>query len=123
MKDNSENRIEKHEFSNYSTFTSIDLSEYFTLILETSNDLLSILNENFEFEFINKYAFKNVLGYSEAEIIGSPFLSLIHPNDVKNDMNITKMDIVNKNQSQEMRLKHKEGHYLWFEIKGKILFS
>ena len=119
MKDNSENRIEKQEFSNYSTFTSIDLSEYFTLILETSNDLLSILNENFEFEFINKYAFKNVLGYSEAEIIGSPFLSLIHPNDVKNDMNITKMDIVKKNQSQEMRLKHKEGHYLWFEISGK----
>jgi len=119
LKDNSENRFEKQEFSNYSTFTSIDLSEYFTLILETSNDLLSILNENFEFEFINKYAFKNVLGYSEAEIIGSPFLSLIHPNDVKNDMNITKMDIVNKNQSQEMRLKHKEGHYLWFEISGK----
>jgi len=120
LKDNNEDRIKVQEFFNYSKSTSINLSEYFSLILETSNNLFSVLNGNFEFEFINKYAFKNVLGYSEAEIIGSPLLSIIHPNDVKNDINVTKMDILKSNQSQEMRLKHKEGHYLWFEIKGKI---
>ncbi len=120
MKDNIENRIEEQKFFNFNISTSTNLSEYFTLILKNSNDLFSILNENYEFEFINKYAFKNTLGYSEAEIIGSPLLSLIHPNDIKNDINITKMDILNSSQSQEMRLKHKEGHYLWFEIKSKI---
>ena len=48
-----------------------DTFDKYQLIIENTNDLITILNHNFEHEFINKNAYFNTLGYTEEEIIVS----------------------------------------------------
>ncbi len=97
----------------------VNLYEKYKFIFENTNDLISILNEDYEFEFINEYAFEKNLRYSKDDIIGNPLLSLVHPDDVNNDVNITKCEIISNTNPLQVRLKHKDGGYPWFEIRGK----
>ncbi len=88
------------------------------LISENANDLISIFNEDFEVEFINKKPLLNILGYRSDELIGKNGLELIHPDDRKR-MN---KDFFKSNKksdnSIEARVKHKLGHYIIIETNG-----
>ncbi len=97
----------------------VQLFERYKFIFDNISDLISILNEDYEFEFINENAFESILGYTNVNLIGNPMLSIFHPDDVKNYINLTKKEILNNLKPLQVRLKHKEGHYLWFEIRGK----
>ena len=96
-----------------------NLFENYKFVFENIKDLISILNNEYEIEFINENAFESILGYTKGDLIGNPFLSLLHPDDVKNDINLTKKEIINNKIPIQIRLKHKDGHYLWFEIRGR----
>jgi len=43
--------------------------ENYRLISENANDLIAIINEKLEYEYINEEAYKNTLGYSKEDLI------------------------------------------------------
>lgn len=59
-----------------------DIARFFDL----SQDLLCIANTNGYFEKINS-AFTRILGYSQDDILSTPFVDFIHPDDVISTMN------------------------------------
>jgi len=89
-------------------------------IFDNANDLIAILNDKFEHEFINQHAYLKVLGYSEDEIIGKRPKDLIHPDDIKRAANAIKRGLLKGETKDEFRIKHKDGHFVWLETIGKF---
>ncbi|MBW4600231.1 MAG: PAS domain S-box protein [Calothrix sp. FI2-JRJ7] len=78
-----------------------------------SIDLLCIAGFDGYFKRINP-AFVNTLGYSEVEILSTPYLDLIHPNDVS--ATISEMARINSGATTlkfENRFRCKDGRYRW----------
>ena len=103
------------------TKDSIDLEEIFKLILDNTNDLIAILNSKFEHLFINENAYKNVLGYSKEDIIGKRPKDFRHPDDIKRAAQAIRKGLINGEITEEFRIRHKDGHYIWVETKGKYI--
>lgn len=64
-----------------------------------------------------------VLGYPEEELLGRPLLELVHPDDldrVLQELRHTIEKSINK-VTLTFRLRHREGHYLWFESTANII--
>jgi len=89
-------------------------------IFDNANDLIAILNDKFEHEFINQHAYLKVLGYSEDEIIGKRPRDLTHPDDIKRAANAIKRGLLKGETKDEFRIKHKDGHFVWLETIGKF---
>jgi len=90
------------------------------LILENTNELIAILNDQFEHEYINKSAYYNILGYTENEVLGKKPKDFAHPDDMDRVINAIKNGLINGESTYEFRIKHKEGHYIWMETKGRF---
>jgi len=103
------------------TKDSIDLEAIFKLILDNTNDLIAILNSKFEHLFINENAYKNVLGYSKEDIIGKRPKDFRHPDDIKRAAQAIRKGLINGEITEEFRIRHKDGHYIWVETKGKYI--
>lgn len=90
------------------------------LILENTNELIAILNDKFEHEYINKNAYYNVLGYTENEILGKKPRDFAHPDDMAKIIQAIKHGLINGESTYEFRIRHKNGYYIWVETKGKF---
>jgi len=95
--------------------------EKYKLILDNSNDLIAILNQDFEHEYINESAYLNILGYSKEDIIGKRVRDFTHPDDIVRSSKILKRNLIKGEILDEYRIKHKNGHYIWVETKGNFL--
>ncbi|TFG02415.1 MAG: PAS domain-containing sensor histidine kinase, partial [Promethearchaeota archaeon] len=93
------------------------------LILENTNELIAILNDQFEHEYINKSAYYNILGYTENEVLGKKPKDFAHPDDMNRVINAIKNGLINGESTYEFRIKHKEGHYIWMETKGRFFID
>ena len=92
--------------------------EKYKLILDNANDLITIINEQFIHEYLNEKTYFDLLGYSKEDIIGKTPLIPLHPDDQKKAIKILKDGFKFGEGHNEMRVRHKEGHYLWLENKG-----
>jgi PAS domain S-box-containing protein len=97
--------------------------EHYRLITENVNDLIGILNENFDYEYINEEIFLKVLGYSIKELIGRSALTFIHSDDIEIAANALRKGFKTGEGSAEVRFKHKNGNYDWLEVKGKTFID
>ncbi len=87
--------------------------EIYRMITENARDLVSYSNAEGILQYVSE-SFYSVLGYTPEEMIGQSRMLYYHPDDAKNMMNSGQAYL-----DQGMitrRLKHKQGHYLWFEI-------
>lgn len=91
----------------------------YRLISENANDILLMVNEKFETEYVNEQALKKLLGYLKEEIIGISGLRFIHPEDLKKAILSVKKGIEEGQGVTEIRYRHKEGYYVWTEATGK----
>lgn len=97
--------------------------EKYRLISENANDLITILNQKFEHEYINEETYLKILGYSNDDMLGKTRLDLIHPDDLKQGMKALRNGFKYGEGIAELRLKHKDGHYIWIETKGKTFID
>ena len=95
---------------------SAQLSNILNFIFEGANDLISLLNNKFEFLWINESTFKRMLGYKKDDLIGKNSLNLIHPDDIISLKQFKNL-IENKGKV-ELRFRRKDGTYKWFEVRG-----
>ncbi len=93
----------------------------FNLIANNTNDLIAILNKDFEHIYINENAYYSVLGYKKEEVIGKRPRDFTHPDDLKRVSKSLKKGLLKGELSEEYRTKHKKGYYIWIELKGKFL--
>lgn len=96
------------EDNEYSAKTESDLNLFLTL----SFDLFCITQENGYFQEIN-LAWENVLGWTLSELQNSPWLELVHPDDLELTLNTEKLYSQNSFVEYENRYRHKDGSYLW----------
>ena len=98
--------------------------EKYRNILETANDIILIFNRKFRIEFINETVLKNILGYDKNDLIGKLGLKLIHPDDIKRGLHVWQNAREEAGEATiELRLKKKDGDYVWFELKGKRVYD
>ncbi len=94
--------------------------ERYRFISENAMDLITIINTNMNFEYINEKVHSKIMGYKKEELIGKNAMSFIHPDDheavIKTFKEVTEMG----ESFAEVRIKHKEGYYKWMENNGSI---
>ena len=93
--------------------------EKYRLITENSYDLIRVLNDKFELEYINEFAHLKILGYKKEDIIGKFSTYLNHPEDYKRIRRFMLTIFKTGEALHEIRIKNKNGHWLWFEVKAK----
>ncbi len=89
--------------------------EDFENIFNLTNDLVSIASLT-HFIRVNP-SFTRILGYSEEELLGRPFIEFIHPDDIRPTRDIVE-DKLSKGISAinfRNRYRHKNGSYRWLE--------
>jgi len=91
----------------------------YQFILENANDLIAILNERLEYEYINETVHRKLMGYTSQDLMGKTSLNLIHPDDYEKAVKEWREGFTQGEGAAEIRLKDKAGKYHWLEIRGK----
>ncbi|NVM27436.1 MAG: PAS domain S-box protein [Candidatus Helarchaeota archaeon] len=99
-----------------------DSEERYRLITENVRDSISIIGSGFKIEYVNP-SYLKLLGYSRDELIGRRALENIHPADVDNIKNYLRELFRKAEGTVELRIKKKNGEYIWVESKGSVFFD
>lgn len=94
-----------------------------SLIVENTHDVISRVNKDGVFVYISPST-KKITGYLPEENTGRSIFELVHPEDMKRVL--TAYETASKTVSPgrvEYRYRHKDGHYIWFETTGNVLFD
>ncbi|MFX1395171.1 MAG: PAS domain S-box protein, partial [Promethearchaeota archaeon] len=100
-----------------------EYEKYSKLISENANDLISIFNKEFEYEYVNEPIHEKVLGYKKEDLIGRSMLNIIHPQDQLDTINFFKNLNFRNGASMELRIKNFKGKYIWIESKGNLVIE
>ncbi len=98
--------------------TEAELDRFFAL----SSDMFGVFGTDGTFHRVNA-AWEPTLGYSPAELIGRPFIDLVHPDDV--DRTIDEFRRATEEGTTttrfENRYRHKDGSYRWLDWTGRLV--
>jgi PAS domain S-box-containing protein len=87
--------------------------------MDNINDLLAVINEKFEVEYINKDVHYELTGYTNEDLIGKNTLEFVHLDDVERAVQAYRNRYEIGEGQVELRYKTKDGKYKWLEVKGK----
>lgn len=94
--------------------------KFFRLISENANDMISILNQRYKYEYINEKPHLDILGYDSDDLIGKSAWKLMHPDDISNFITVLKDKKRYEEIILELRVKHKNGDWIWTHSKGSM---
>jgi len=94
--------------------------EKYKRIIENISDLIIVMDLKFNLEYVNEKIVLNLLKYQKEDIIGKSSLAFIHADDLNKAVTILKEGFKGGENIVELRFKHQEGHWLWFECRGQI---
>ena len=95
----------------------------YNLIIENINDLIFIINLKFKFEYVNQKIVNAKLGYQNDDLLGFSCLDFIHPEDIEQIVNILQNGKNDNKVKTELRIRHKDGHWLWFEWRSHTILD
>jgi PAS domain S-box-containing protein len=89
-------------------------------ILDNSNDAIALVDAEGNILYSNPTV-ERITGYSDEERIGRPFTELIHPDDIPAVKKTFARTVSSSKatESMELRLRHKDGSWLWIDGTGK----
>jgi len=98
--------------------------EEMLLLFESSPDILAVVSANGHYSKVNP-AFCNLLGYTAEEIVNTPFIEFLHPDDLKATEVVYKESISGENSANNFinRYRTKAGHYVWIAWSSSNLFG
>ncbi|PGV55772.1 ATP-binding protein [Bacillus sp. AFS037270] len=89
----------------------------YRLIAENTSDLIMLMNKEHAISYLSP-SHEHVLGYPCSELEKHRCFMLLHPDDKPMFLDVIKgMFEYSESQSVEIRLKHKDGHWIEFESK------
>jgi len=97
--------------------------ERYRLIIENANDLIFILNSNYEYELINEKTHLKILGYSKEDLMGKNALEFLHPDDKARAMEKLMEGFERGEGKAEIRARRKDGTYTFLEIRGQTFID
>ncbi len=92
----------------------------YQIISENANDLILILNNKLKFEYINEPPLFKIFGYSINDVMNTNLLKVIHPDDLERFLREFNESFEGIEGTVEVRVKHKDGHYIWTESDGNV---
>ncbi|MFX1276705.1 MAG: PAS domain S-box protein [Promethearchaeota archaeon] len=95
----------------------------YRLITENANDIIGILDDKFRLEYVNEEPCYRIMGYKIDEVMGKSTLEILHPEDADKTMKVLNRGIISGEGAIEARIKHKNGHYIWLDIKGNVFYN
>jgi PAS domain S-box-containing protein len=94
--------------------------EKYRFLSENTDDLIVVYNDDLTVFYSNEETHARILGYSSDELQDLSFrISLIHNDDLNQTGVLFREGFKKGNFKQQIRIKHKDGHILWFETKGR----
>ena len=99
-----------------------DSEERFRTLIENASDAIAILSSDGIIQYESP-SVERLLGYCAEELVGTNGLDLIHPDDLPDIMSRMSsfIDYPGMTESMEIRYKHKNGSWCWFEMVGQNL--
>lgn len=93
---------------------------FYSMLVQSADDGISFFDRNLNLKYANK-AFYSIIGYDKEQYnkINAP--DLIHPEDLAYDKNRTEALQAKGFFETELRLKHKEGHYVNLSTRSVIV--
>jgi diguanylate cyclase (GGDEF)-like protein/PAS domain S-box-containing protein len=96
--------------------------ERFRLLADNASDLVRVQDSRGRPVYVSPSA-RRLLGYSPEEMLALPPYALLHPDDKERVLGHT-LALRDSNAGPlRHRLRHKDGHYLWFETFAKVVRS
>jgi PAS domain S-box-containing protein len=94
--------------------------EYYSALIENSIDAIVIIDEQAKYKYSN-LALERMLGYKQQDLIGKLSLDFLHPEDVAMAAEVIAGAIQEPDYypKVEVRIRHADGTYLYFEGVGK----
>jgi len=119
--------IKKHESieeKNFLLFSLKQSEKKFRAIIENSNDIISIHDENGFYTFVSSACTK-ILGYLPSELLGKPPFDYIHKDDLEKIKEATAqvLNASNKGIPTLFRFKHSNGKWVYLETVSKNLLD
>ncbi|WP_162551206.1 PAS domain S-box protein [Paenibacillus tepidiphilus] len=96
---------------------TVDSRDLYDLFIKNEQTMISFTNPDGILTFISPSS-TSLVGYTPEEMIGRNRLEFYHPEDIKE---MHGADGLLTSNTFVRRLRHKEGHYLWFETSFHIL--
>ncbi len=97
--------------------------ERYRLIMDNLNELIAVINEKYEFEYVNENVLTRIMGYTKEDMIGMNVLNLLHPEDLKKAIKTFRNGFDTGEAELELRTKRKDGTYKWLHIFGKTFID
>jgi len=94
--------------------------EKYRLISENAYDLIAIVNNKFQIEYINDQPCFKTLGYKSNELIDKSVLNLVHPDDLESSKKSMIAGLKSGKETLELKVKHKNGKWIWIDAKGNL---
>ena len=93
--------------------------ELFRLLAENSSDCLATYRPDGTLLYVSPVV-ERIFGYKASELSGQPNFDLAHPDDIGDLLAALQraIDAPNTYQKVEIRLRHKNGHWMWTGITG-----
>ncbi len=91
----------------------------YRIISENANDLITVINEKFRFEYINEEVHKRITGYSKEDLIGKSPLDNFYPEDIQKTVETWRDGVLSGEGTTEFRYKKKDGTLIWLDMRGK----
>ncbi|KKN49647.1 hypothetical protein LCGC14_0640770 [marine sediment metagenome] len=98
--------------------------EKYRWISENTDDLIVVYDEELNVEYSNEETHVRTLGYPIHKLNDLDFrTSLIHRDDLKQTGEAFREGFQKGKFKHQIRIKHKDRQYLWFETKGRVLID
>ncbi|MCT7955471.1 PAS domain S-box protein [Laspinema palackyanum] len=93
----------------------------YRLLAENATDLICIHSPDGVYQYVSPSCF-TLLGYNPSELIGHSAYEWIHPDDIP-DVEISHRAVLEVLGPFQLvyRLRHQDGHYLWFETNAQAI--
>ena len=97
--------------------------EKYRLITEKANDIILVLNQKLECEYVNEQILIKLWGYNKDDLINKSVMKIIHPDDLELAANSLRKGFKKGEGETILRAKKKDGSYVWVEVRGKEFFN
>ena len=112
----------------YNDITELKLAEKaqreseakFRMIVENTRDMIFTINLRREYVYVSP-SFHTMLGYKPDELVGKPFISLVHPDDVaiiEKEVQLSTMSGYKNSGDAEYRIHNAAGEWRWIVSRG-----
>lgn len=98
----------------------VESEEKLRLITDNIGDIITQTNIKGEIVYASP-SWYNVLGYQYLDLMKMKLFNFIHKSDYNEKY--FRINTIQDGQIKEFRFRHKQGHYVWLEVKGKILYN